>query len=110
MHLMYKYVEFISDIYLGYIIFCLYLIYNIKIINVFLLLKKTCIFIYWGKPNGFQYSFVTIYSFCFVIISVTLAQIFTSERKCKRNINVKNILTNNCNTEFNPTGKVFQLN
>ena len=49
MHLMYKYVEFISDIYLGYIIFCLYHIYNIKIINVFLLLKKNMHFYLLGK-------------------------------------------------------------
>ena len=63
-----------------------------------------------GKYNGFQYSFVTIHFFCLIFINATVVQTFFSERKCKREITVKNPLTNNCNTMVDTTNKISQLN
>ena len=81
-----------------------------NIIYGFLLLNKTHIFTCWGKPNVFQYSFVTMHYFLFVIIGATLVQLVMSERNYKRNITVKNPFTNNCNTMVDPTKIFFQLN
>ena len=54
------------------------------------------------KPNGFQYSFVTIPSVCFIIISATVIKLITSERKHKKNITFKNTPTSNCNKMLDP--------
>ena len=62
MNFMYNYVELNSFIYLEHIIFCLKYVYITKKI-LFLLLKEGCIFICREKPNGFQYSLVTIHYF-----------------------------------------------
>ena len=51
----------------------------------FILLKETCIILYMEKPNGYQYSLVTIHSFCFIITNATLFHPMLSESKYKRN-------------------------
>ena len=53
--------------------------------------------------NLFQYSFVTIHSFCFIVITETVVQLVTSERNHEQNISVKNPLTNNCNKILDTT-------
>ena len=82
MNFMYKYVKLNREIYFD----TLFSIYNIFISsNIsygFLLMNKTRIFSV-EKPNGFQYYFVAIHSFCLIIISKTVVQIVTSESKRK---------------------------
>ena len=109
MNFMYKCVDLNSDIHLGYIIFCLYHLYIIKKCFEFSLLNDNFIIIFREKPNRFQQFFVTINYFCLIIINATILQIVFSERKCKRNITVKNPLTNNYNTMVDPAKKIFQL-
>ena len=62
-----------------------------------------------GKSNCFKYSFLTIHSFCFVVIAATVVQSYLYERKCKNKITVKNPLASNCNTMVDPVKKIFQL-
>ena len=79
----YEYVYLYSDIYLGYIILCSCHLYIFK--------HMFCVFTFEGqfsyslleKMNCFQYSFVSILYFCFVIFNETEVQIVFSERKWK---------------------------
>ena len=64
--------------------------------NVFFSEKKL-IYLCWKQLNSFQYTFVVTSLFLLIIISETVLQIITTKRKCKWNIFVENILTNNCN-------------
>ena len=133
MKLMYKYVDFCNGIYLGYIIFCLYhfILSNILCGDATLLLymsvsfrlpflvrfpptcykfsliKDTFIIIFWGEHNFFQYSFVTICSFCFIIINAKVFQIIFSERNCKSKITVKNHLSTTVTQWLIPPIKYF---
>ena len=70
----------------------------------------TLIFLCGDRHNIFQYFFVTTDSFYFVIISETLVQIITIDKKHKWNIDVKNPLTKKYNTTLVATKKVCQLN
>ena len=47
---------------------------------------------------------------CLTVVNSTLFLIVFFERKCKREIIVKNPLTNNCNTTVDPVKKIFQIN
>ena len=76
----------------------------------FLLLKQACIILCWVKPNGFQYSFLTIHSFYSIIINTTVVELVLRERKLKKEITSKNSFTNNCNKMVDPNKKFFQLN
>ena len=67
-----------------------YIDYYTHVINLVFSFVKT--------HNYFQYSFVTIHSLCFIIINATVVQVFFCERKSKRKITVKNLLTNKFNT------------
>ena len=104
---MYKYVDFYHDICLGYK-------KNIFILSTkcyeFSFLDNTVIIIFCEIPNCYQYYFLTIHSFFFVIINATIVHILFFERKRKRKITVKNPFTNNCNTMVDPAKKMFQLN
>ena len=89
MNLVYKYVALNSDIYLGYIIFCLKHIYIIKHYFWIFNSEWNLYFLCWEKNNCFKYSLVTIHSFCFNIIHSTVVQIIPIDRKCKIKITVK---------------------
>ena len=91
-------------------ILCLKHVYIIKQMLWILLLEEIFNILCLGKPNGFQYYFVTINFFCFIMINATVVQIFFCERNCKRKITVNNTLTNKCNTIVDPAKKIFQLN
>ena len=65
------------------------LIFNINPYFSLLTSGEGLIFICWKKPNKFQYSLVTNYSLCFVIIGATVVKILTSQRECKMNISIK---------------------
>ena len=72
--------------------------------------EENFIIIFQEKPNDFQYYFVTIHSFNFIIFNSTVVQLVLSKRKWKRKIAVEHPLTNNCNMMVDYTNKVFQLN
>ena len=86
---MFNYVEMNTDIYLGYIIICFWHLYITKHNLYIFTSKRSMHFICKGNHNIFQYYFVAIRYSCFVIISETLFQIITSEKKWRRKITVK---------------------
>ena len=107
MNLIYKYVYFYPNIYLGCIFFVFILsntCYDFSVLN------DTSFIIFGEKPNFFQDSFVTNNFFCFIIINVTVVQIVFFERKCKRKTTVTIIITNNCNIMVDPIKIISQLN
>ena len=108
-YLMYEYVDFYCDIYLGYPFFKIMFVLS-NTCYEFSLLNDTFSILFCEEPNCFQWSFVTIQSICIVIINETVVQIVFCERKCKSEINIKNSLTNNCNTMMDPVKIIFQLN
>ena len=107
---MYKYVEFNTDICLGYFIFCLKRLYISKHNFMIFTSEWNLFFSLLGKPNGFQYSLVTISYYYFIIINATLVQIFLCERNCKGKINIKIPLTNNCKKWWIPQRDYFNWN
>ena len=97
---MYMYVEFYRNIYLEFVFNHLYMIKHMLWI-----ITSEWQFLYYfcENPNLFQYSYVTINQFSFIINNTTAVQIIF----CEGNL-IK--LANNCNTIVGTVKIIFQLN
>ena len=67
MNLMYNNVGFYRDTYFGYLFFVMFILSNTC--YEFSLLNDNFVILLGGEYDCFQYSFVTIHSFCFIVIN-----------------------------------------
>ena len=109
MHLIYKYVQLFSSIYLEYS-FHFYIRFEYQTLFQSLYFQTKQLFSLLNKTQWILILILNMNYFCFIVIIATVVQLLTSESNLKHIIDIKNPLTNNCNIMLDITKRVCQLN